>query len=395
MTCRDAPMPLVPWLGILTLIVACSREQSRSAYTTSVVDGIPVRTYTTEATVPVDPYSVVTDVVFGTDQSEDTYFFRYVSPFAVLPDGGLLVHSGVLHRFAWDGAHLGTIGKSGIGPGEYSSGASRILEEDRLLVFDARTRRRSIFDLDGTLLDTTPFPESWAGAGAILPNALAGPASDRITLGMQRRRSEMTNTFFLKIEARGPDMEFRGMVIDTSFAYPVTTIEEDNIWPPMTIGFTACALASDLPVAWSMGETFRIEFVEPVEGSHWATVIPHRAIPVTQAHREAYLKDGFERSGRVEAARRALTFPGTFPHLEGVLWDSEGRLWVLEYRDPAVPEAPYRYFVFDRKGGWLFTQVLPGRAGLIADGRVFVASELETGDPVVRSYRLRGNISSR
>jgi hypothetical protein len=154
----------------LLLASACAR--GGPAYTDTVQNGVRVREYTTAVPPRVDPYAVVPDVVFGTDQGENTYFFvGSPTPVGVLHDGGLLVRSRLVYRFSADGNYLGTIGRSGRGPGEYGLTSSLIVDGSRLYIYDLTARRRTIFDLEGNVLDMTPMPPEWSPSSPRRPTA--------------------------------------------------------------------------------------------------------------------------------------------------------------------------------------------------------------------------------
>ena len=111
------------------------------------------------------------------------------------------------------------------------------------------------------------------------------------------------------------------------------------------------------------------------------------ALPVTSEHREDYLTRYYSREGTVEEARRKLPWPSHFPHLESMKWDTAGRLWVQEYRDPLDEEAPWIYQVFDTDGTWLFQQELPIRIGTVVENGMYVSEYDETDNSIIRYYR--------
>ncbi len=65
-----------------------------------------------------------------------------------------------IHRFTLDGEPLGTLGRGGEGPGEFSQVRGMLaLEGGDVVVLDTGVRRLTRFGPDGTLLGTVPLPE--------------------------------------------------------------------------------------------------------------------------------------------------------------------------------------------------------------------------------------------
>ena len=84
----------------------------------------------------------------------------------------------VLHAFDEAGAHLWTAGGRGQGPGEFGGAAGLAIDPDgRVWVWDPRGQRFSVFDSDGTLVQTHPrqvrgqwhpWPGGFTAAGSLV-----------------------------------------------------------------------------------------------------------------------------------------------------------------------------------------------------------------------------------
>lgn len=144
-----------------------------------------------------------------------------------------------------------------------------------------------------------------------------------------------------------------------------------------------------MPIAWCYGREFRVDFLDPENGSRWAVVIPHEPLPISEELRESRITM-YERLTRSERAASQLEFPDHLPFVDSaydLLWDSQGRLWVQEFRDHTAEGAPYRYQVFSGEGEWLFRQDLDHHAWIISDDGYYSREHDGEGAPIVRFYR--------
>ncbi len=380
--------PLILVLGFC--LAACGGRTGETGYTETTIEGVTVRTCLDPAPPRVDPYLVTSAAIIGSDQSEDTYLLAGAN-FLGLSRSGLLVvsdsRSGRFHLFTPDGVHRGSFGRSGQGPGEFSPMARFLFDGEAIHIFDRGLRRRTLLDLDGSIRSLTRYPEEFTDLGATHPAAFLGPWENRSYLCELKQRSSRTNTFTFRIAVRDTALHETATLIDTVYSPGVVIVGVDSRHHPFVLGWPASAVANDLPVAWSWGREFRIDFIDLTDQSRRAVIIPHQALPVTPEHREDYLSRYYEREGLIEEARRKLPWPDLFPHLEYMTWDTAGRLWVLEYRDPLREDAPWIYQVFARYGAWLFRQELPVRAGDMQEGGMYVSEVDDEIGPVIRFYR--------
>ncbi|MFC1529107.1 6-bladed beta-propeller [Gemmatimonadota bacterium] len=353
-----------------------------------VVDGVREIVYTESEPPAIDPYEVKLSLIFGTDQGEDTYFFRLPTPQMVTDDGVLYVvdaRSTLLHWFGPDGSHLGMFGTKGEGPGEFQVLQDCIVDGGRLFINDPFLHRMNIFTMTGEFIESIPYSSTTVISPYI---TLYGPTDNRqFLIARPQQRREMNDARF-RIIRHNEKLE----AIDTpvEFTRPIETVpigrSEVNV--PMFVNILPeVALEVDLPAAWADGREFRVDFLDPVDLSRWAVTIPHKALPVTRALREDAIQS-YSRNNLEEAARRNLRFADHLPHISFMSrgWDSSGRLWVQEYRDRTIEDSPYRHQVFSKDGTWLFRQDLPKLPSLITSEGFYTRGELEDGTPVVEFY---------
>ena len=105
---------------------------------------------------------------------------------------------------------------------------------------------------------------------------------------------------------------------------------------------------------------------------------------------------GDEAALRARARIEAATFAPAKPAFSDLVVDSDGNLWVQEYRHHLAIEAagalpPVRWSVFDPEGRWLGDVEMAGRftPKTIADGEVLGVWKDETGIAHVQAYRLQ------
>ena len=313
-----------------------------------------------------------------------------------ISESGLLVvsdsRSSRFHLFAPDGAHLSEFGRFGQGPGEFSRMPRFLFDGTLMHIFDRSLRRRTLLDLDGGLVSLNRYPDEFSNFGVAMPWAFLGSEENRIYLCELKSRSMMTNTYTYRIVLRDTALALVETPIDTAYSPGVVTVGgPGGRHFPFVLGWPESALASDLPLAWSWGREFRIDFLDVINKDRWAVHIPHEVLPVTSEHREDYLTRYYSREGLVEEARRKLPWPSHFPHLDRMRWDSTGRLWVLEYQDPLVEDPPWVYQVFGTDGTWLFRQELPMRIGFVDKDGMYVSEYDEADNSIIRFYRFESS----
>jgi len=376
-------------LGLCLFLNSCSNQGM--AGNRQVIDGIEVQIYREDAEVPIDPYLVEEGVVFGVDQSEDTYLLSRPFPKEIGRDGTLYVidyQESVVHRFAPDGSHLGQFGRRGDGPGEFRLLQELIAEEDRLYIPDFMRNHVMITALDGTFIENIPVADrEFCSPGVVR----FGPGSDRRYLvkrtNYSRAGIEIVDPFF-RVTRWSETLDLIDTPIDTVQTTTAIVLDGNPILPPYSTELPVVASGTDMPLAWSYQDEFRIDFMDPVDLTRWAVIIPSEKMSVTSAMKERFIS-GYERRGIAEQVRRSVVFPDHLPLISSMIWDRSGRLWVLVYRDPVSEERTYTFHVFSREGHWLFQQQLPSLPRIITEHGYYGTATLEDGSPVIQYHELR------
>ena len=391
MTSRASISALISVTIVFSTLSACSSGGSGRGYSEEIIDGVTVRTYELTEAPRIDPFEVVPSTVFGSDQGEDTYLLRGIRVLGT-SSTGLLVASDMrstrIHIFDSDGTHLREFGRSGQGPGEFSMMSEYLFDGKHIHIFDYRQPRRTLLDLEGNLVSILQYPADLMGFGNAMPQAFIGSDGASRYICALIMGAGSTTTYTYTVALRDSALTLIETPIDTSFSFDTIVIgTPGRFHRPYLLDGPATAVGDDLPLVFSWGQEFRIQFHDPVSKDRWIVQIPRESKPVTNRHRENHLQEYYAKDGLVEEARRKLPWPSHMPYLEYMSWDRNGRLWVQEYRDPLDEEAPFIHQVFDTDGTWLFQQELPTRVGFVVEGGMYVSETAEDGSPIIRFYR--------
>lgn len=104
---------------------------------------------------------LVPEVEIGVLDGDEDYMFGQIRSLAVAQDGTIYAMDAqipALRVYGPDGAHLGTWGRQGGGPGEFAQpdGGLAVLSDGRIAVRDPGNSRMQIYAPDGTPLETWP-----------------------------------------------------------------------------------------------------------------------------------------------------------------------------------------------------------------------------------------------
>jgi hypothetical protein len=279
---RSMPSTALPGLLILfPLLAACSGSDSWAGRI-ETVDGV-VHLYNPDIPLWGEDFVPFIEVeVLGGPGSPEEALFSEPLAVEVAGDGTRFVLDGTdqrILRFAPDGAYLGSFGRAGEGPGEFTGAADlALLPNGELVVTDRGRRRLSRFTPEGRFLDSVQRDDAYGqitadARGRIIahqqprtPSVFAirlgddasGPATliDVLTPGGER------------VGGYGEIREFEGMMLGMWM---------NRVQPAVTVGDTVVLdfLGEDWIQVWSPeGELVRVvhrnlpfEPVEPVEES--------------------------------------------------------------------------------------------------------------------------------
>ncbi|GEM_PF-1596566 len=398
MTYRTIPPLVILILLIPPVLTACTNRSADTAWTIEERNGIVTRVYRSADPPELDPYRLEPGAIFGTDQSEATYLWRYASPVAELPDGGLLAfggrnETGLVQRFAPDGRYIDSFGRSGEGPGELRGVGNVFFTADELIVVDSANRRLSRFSRSGSYLEQQRFPPDLSGSLTL--RLLPRSRGHFCLVALDGRGLSTTadeTVFGWEFLIQSLDSELQPITTHLDSIYEQTWFIVDNHYlaPPLArdapVDF---ASAPYLPVAWVERDDYTIQFLDPDSGERSALYLPHSPVAVTAELRSRW-RDQHVDEGWSEEGLNRLRLPPVLPAIRDLQWDGAGRLWVQDYTAGyAVGEPTGFWFnVFDAEGVWLFRQHLPDNPSFFGREGVYFTGQAGDGTPIIRYYQL-------
>lgn len=358
------------------------------------VNGVRERIYHDLIPPDIDPYAIEAGLIFGTDQSEETYLLTIASPRALADDGTLYIldaRQTLAHRFAPDGTYISSFGRKGQGPGEFSVLQDLTLDEGQLYTNDPFNRRITIMGLDGSLIEVVTFPDETPTSRFVVPYRFTNGRGYLLiekNIQVPFVKGAIPQAQFLVVQLNDA-LEVVSTLVDSIHTFTTVTLGERPMWPPFENLVPATGIAPGMPIAWSYGTEFRIDFMDPDDLRRWAVTIPHTALSLSNELKEQQI-EFFDSLSRSNDTRRKMSFPDQLPHLDSMdefKWDTTGRLWIQEYRDHTSTDSPYRFYVFSQDGEWLFRQDLVKRPMLITGEGYYSRVSAEDGTPLVQFNR--------
>jgi len=319
-----------------------------------------------------------------------------------LEDGGVAVlNAGTreVRLYGPDGRYLGSMGGQGDGPGELNNPASlHRWAGDSLAVWDVRTRRLTVYGMDGSLGRTLSLPQ---------PEGLGIPAfSHRLANGAlattsMKLSTEGLSTGNVRVPVEVALLSSDGEVLESLGTHPgdetFMQIGEESVSilrVPFARGFAVAPHEIETIVA----QTDRLELL--YYGADGALArIARVAVPprlATDADRQAHLEERL--ASAPEQARPGLRTllrdhpgPDTLPAFTALKDDAMGNTWVRRFRSPA-DRGSEQWIVLDAQGAMRGTVALPPGIDVYEIGRDWLLGRWTDALEVehVRLWRLNG-----
>ncbi len=400
---RFRPRPGLIFLVSLSLVPGCTGETSQAGPTVRDSAGVTIVENTTPQWAEVEGWHLSPEPILdiGVMDGELTYQFFDLAGAVRMSDGRLAVGDGgseEIRFFDAAGEFLNVTGGKGGGPGEFEDiFFLRKTTGDSLIAYDWRNRRLSVLDPHGdfarsfefTVLTTAggfpvvvePFPDGdlllvtdmFATSGASVPGAKRDSA-----------------VYYL--------INPEGGTVETLGAYPggesyETTDGENWVGGGLVFGKFGYAAISGSGFYYGSSDRYEIEYRD--KGGHLLRLVrlDQDNLPVTQADIDRYISDRLERARPErrqihETMYEHMPFPSAMPAYGDLKADSEGNLWVGEYRKPRDDQP--RWKVFDPEGVYLGVVETPPRFRIFEVGSDYLLGQWRDDLDVehIRMYRL-------
>lgn len=360
------PTLLLPLIASLHACAAGDRPADEAL----VRDSAGITILENGASVPSVTFRVSAQPILeiGRIEGADEYQLHDVGHVTRLSDGTIVAAnegSDELRFYDASGRYLLSAGRGGGGPGEFESiDYLRRLNGDTLLVFDARSRRITLFDGEGGYVrDFTPgtdATQSYGIAGALRDGTLLTGVRSALPPTSVEYHRPVVEYFLLRGDsavmlgsyaaAEMNVLYFRGGSSRVSLQLPFSRDVHSASGPERS--FIGSSDSYEIHVWGGTGVLERI-----IRSAH----VPAR--PVTEDLKSAYIEANIDGRTRAAAARgtafdeaaarrslQDLQYAPTVPAYSGFVATEDGGLWVKDFVLPGDEEAPGRWTIFEPDG---------------------------------------------
>ena len=283
------------------------------------------------------PEMTITDEAMG---GKD--FFGSLIAVALDDKGNLYVcdyQANNLKKFDPAGKYLGTIGKAGQGPGDFSGPASVEFSKGRLYVREGMNSRVSILNPDGSFIKSVPIDfqkGSWQVMHA-LPDGRFVVQKEIV------HREDPNAPQDLFIDLYSADLEFMKTIYERQVRrYKYVT---DPRYPNISIPYAPYVywdITPDGKIVLGYSEKYEVEVYNPDEGKMSSFSHAYTPVEVSAPDKDSFFRgitittmtDRGERSvkrGAPDYMVKSTEFPKVFPPFHGLKVDSQGNIWVIPW----------------------------------------------------------------
>lgn len=346
----------------------------------------------------VPTWSLVEDLRIGGADSGPASFSAVHSVLEA-PNGNVFVleqQEQELRVFDQQGTFLRVAARRGAGPGELEYATGMALGPDAVVVNDPRQRRYSRFDFDGhflqqTLAASSGYGDVWRGAVDSLKRIIDYPVRTPIG-GVDARTGYVRTEDRVRIIYPDGRADTLGGVSCGTPAPTHVYRTSQGFATSFTLPFTADAqtVVTARGAVWCAPMS-TYELLQASLGQPLRTVVSQNVPPITvpTGRRDSVVRSflGFADSIGTLVDDGGYRIPTTYPALEQIDVDGEGRVWVRRYSDTT----PAPIDVFDARG----THIAAVRVARALGDQLFIAKQhlyniqKDADDvPVVVRYRI-------
>lgn len=301
----------------------------------TVADTVVVRTL--EGRVWPTDMTLVPEVSIGVLEGDEAYLLGSVRGIAVAPQGDIYMidtQVPIVRRYGPDGTHLGDLGRSGGGPGEYErpDGGIAVLSDGRVVVRDPGKAMFVVYSADGEPVDEWQLP---SGGGFSTSRKLYRDTLDRMYSMVLMNREASVREWELGVTPVQPDGTFSDTlpVPDWDFEAPEISGQSEGSTNVNNVPFSPSEY-------WAVAPTG--DFIGGVSTDYRVISFRTADLPLRiERSTEPVPVDPEEREDAELRATENMqsSFPGwrwngppvpeTKPPYRGVYAAEDGRIWVL------------------------------------------------------------------
>jgi hypothetical protein len=290
-----------------------------------------------------------------------------------LPDGRIAIANAGTQQvkiFSARGEHLASLGQRGSGPGEFQVPMWVGAHADSILVWDSALERLTVFDANGRLARTTPFP----ALGGSFPSVVGAFADGTLLLASgtdsdaaaRREGAWRESTRLVRITPAGRVMDTLATVPSQERYSYGSRDGMGQVVEDLPFGRRTVMTVAGNGVALGTGEEYRIRLVDTTGTERDLLRAAWTPRPVTPADIREYwarrVTIGRQPDPAEEEAQRdRIRYPETLPPYERLLADPRGALWIMDPQDPEAWDQPGLWRIFSASGGPMGTIELPAR----------------------------------
>jgi len=334
-------------------------------------------------------------LVIGGKEATGSQLLHDVTSAKRLSDGGVAVAASgnyEIRRFDSKGRLVWQAGREGVGPGEFRSlwllrGCST---DDTLIVHDLFLRRLTVFDGDGTLVDTQLL--EFKGAR---PYTLSCSPSSRIAMtSWGDLRAVELGPFRWSVSVAYTDIGSRTVTVLRDGVPGADRVQYESSNGPRTWGRNTIVGATHRGTWLGTGDSYELEFLnwrgDTLKKIRWGGP----DLMVSEGHITSYRESRYPGFVQRYSSNPGPVFerwwkrereylPQRFPAFSRIFVLLDGSLWVERYPFPGSAD---ELWFFDVDGRWTQTLRLPPRTSVLDVGTTWVVV-LATDDLGVQSVR--------
>lgn len=302
--------------------------------------------------------------------------FSPIRSLAVGPDHRVYLLLPQEHRvavFSEDGSIVGSIGREGDGPGEFSFPVEIGFVGDSLWVLDPRAQRINYFhNLEFVNSEASNRPRDvhperrprevavLEGGGVLMVTDSQSPIDPPVTttpsliLVQGEGHPDTLATYSTDHTAGFIIRRFRGEIaMMRSFPQPFTFA---GLWAVSPGGTQVALVDQDRISSGSDESSFGVTALRPTGDTVYSTRIPFPTMAIPSSHVEAVLSELGGDNFTDEEVREALFLPTHYPPVSAVLIADDGSVWIGR---EALPVSPLVWNVLSPDGEWIANLTTP------------------------------------